>query len=244
LYRYFVNHDLTEDVEASVIPAMAAIMIANNYEILPVVEALFKSQHFYDVKLKGSCIKSPVELLFSLINGSLSTPSYDLATTSDMYLYIYGLGDNLGQPYGQPPSVSGWSAYYQAPNFTKLWVNSTHIKTRMSLAYLFTIGSGIVINGNTFKVNALDFLNSLSNPSSANAVIDDMILVFLPKPLTATQRLILKSVLTGGQPDFEWTVQYNDYNSDPGNTTYSLPIKQKIETTLMRLFILPECQTF
>lgn len=244
LYRYFVNHDLTEDVEASVIPAMATIMIANNYEILPVVEALFKSQHFYDVKLKGSCIKSPVELLFSIINGSLSTPSYDLATTSDMYLYVYGLGDNLGQPYGQPPSVSGWSAYYQAPNFTKLWVNSTHIKTRMSLAYMFTVGTGIVINGNTFKVNALDFLNNLSNPSSANAVIDDMILVFLSKPLTATQRLILKSVLTGGQPDFEWTVQYNDYNSDPGNTTYSLPIKQKIETTLMRLFILPECQTF
>ncbi|MCO5259406.1 MAG: DUF1800 domain-containing protein [Crocinitomicaceae bacterium] len=244
LYRYFVNHDLTEDIEASIIPAMASVLTANNYEVQPVLEALFKSQHFYDVKLKGSCIKSPLELLFSIVNGTNSSINFDLTTTSDMYLNLYGLGDNLGQSYGQPPSVSGWTAYYQAPSFTKLWVNSTHIKTRMSVAYLFTIGAGLQINGQTFKVNALGFLDGLSNPSNVNSVIDDMILIFTPRLLSTTQRTILKTVLTGGQPDFEWTIQYNDYINNPGDVTYSNPIKLKVETTLMRLLILPECQIF
>ena len=49
LYRYFVNYDLTPAVMTDVIPEMAATMIANNYDILPVVEQLLKSEHFYDV---------------------------------------------------------------------------------------------------------------------------------------------------------------------------------------------------
>jgi uncharacterized protein (DUF1800 family) len=244
LYRYFVNHELTDEVEQGIIEEMATIMIANNYEIKPVVRALLKSQHFYDNRLVGSCIKSPLEFLFTIINSSNSTINYNLATASEMYVQIYGIGDNLGQSYAMPPSVSGWSAYYQAPSFTKLWVNSTHIKTRMSIAYMFTTTNGLGVNGEFFKVNALGFLNALSNPSNANDVIDDMITVFLPKPLSMVARQILKSALTGGQPDFEWTIQYNDYAADPTNPTHYLPIKQKVETALMRLMILPECQAF
>jgi len=244
LYRYFVNSDLTTEVEENIIPAMAAIMVANDYEIKPVLEALLKSQHFYDVNLIGSCIRSPLEMLFSMINTTHSSIDFDIPTSYEMYMNLYGLGDSLGQSYGMPPSVSGWQAYYQAPAFTKLWVNSTHIRTRMSLIYFFTQTDGLEVNGNFFKVNGLGFLDSLSNPSNANDVIDDMIAVMMPKPLTATKRLTLKYILLGGQPDFEWTVQYNEYLANPGNPSYYLPMKQKVETTLLQLCIMPEYQTF
>jgi uncharacterized protein (DUF1800 family) len=244
LYRYFVNNDITDLVESNIISAMAQIMITNNYDIKPVMEALLKSQHFYDANLIGSCIKSPTEMLFSVINSTNSTINYDLATNSDMYLQIYYLGDNLGQAYASPPSVSGWTAYYQAPSFTKLWANSTFIKNRMGIAYTFTMTSGLQVNGKYFKVNALGFLASLSNPSNVNNVVDDIITLLLPKPLDVIQRQTLKTILLGGQPDFEWTVQYNQYINNPGNPTFSNPIKQKVEQTLAQLFTLPHFQIF
>jgi uncharacterized protein (DUF1800 family) len=242
-YRYFVNYELTDEVEQGIIAPMAAIMIANDYEIQPVIEALLKSQHFYDANLIGSVIRNPLEMLFSMLNSTNTVVNFDLVTTSEMYIYLYYLGDNMGQGYGTPPSVSGWPAYYQAPNFTKLWVNSTHLKTRVWLAYYFTMATGLEINGEFLKVNSIDFLNGLSNPANANNVIDDIIRVFMPKPVAAAQRQILKFILLGGQPDFEWTIQYNEYLAAPTDPTYYLPIQQKIEATLFRLFQMPEFHT-
>ncbi|MBX2947633.1 MAG: DUF1800 family protein [Crocinitomicaceae bacterium] len=243
LYRFFVNHELTEEVEQNIIPAMAAIMIASDYEIQPVVEALLKSQHFYDANLIGSAIRSPLEMLFSMFNCTGTTINFDLATTSDMYISLYYLGDTMGQGYGTPPSVSGWPAYYQAPNFTKLWVNGTHLKNRTWLAYYFTLATGLDVNGEILKIQTIPFLNGLSNPANANNVIDDIIRVFLPKPISAAQRQILKFILLGGQPDFEWTIQYNEYLAAPTDPTYYLPIQQKVELTLFQLFQMPEYHT-
>lgn len=243
LYRFFVNHELTTDVEQNIISGMAAIMIANDYEVQPVIEALLKSQHFYDANLIGSAVRSPLETVFAMLNSTNTTVNFDLATTSEMYAHLYFYGQSLGQGYGEPPSVSGWPAYYQAPNFTKLWVNSTYLKTRTWLAYYFTLTTGLEINGEHLKVNAIPFLNGLSNPSNANNVIDDIIRVFLPKPISVAQRAVLKFILLGGQPDFEWTVQYNEYLAAPTDPTYYLPIQQKVELTLFQLFQLPEFHT-
>jgi hypothetical protein len=104
--------------------------------------------------------------------------------------------------------------------------------------------SGLQVNGKYFKVNALGFLASLSNPSNVNNVVDDIITLLLPKPLDVIQRQTLKTILLGGQPDFEWTVQYNQYINNPGNPTFSNPIKQKVEQTLAQLFTLPHFQIF
>ena len=89
----------------------------------------------------------------------------------------------------------------------------------------------------------MPFLNGLSNPANANSVIDDIIRVFLPKPLATVPRAILKAILLGGQPDFEWTIQYNEYLAAPNDPTYYLPIQQKVELTLFQLFQLPEFHT-
>lgn len=243
LYRFFVNYELTEDVETNIIDGMASIMIANNYDIQPVVEALLKSEHFYDINLRGSMIRNPLEFLFAIINGTNTSINFDLATDSQMYLYLYSFGDNMGLPYGTPPSVSGWSAFYQAPSFSKLWVNSTHLKTRMFLSYYFTMTNGMEVNGHNLKINAIPFLNNLSNPSVANDVIDDILTVFLPKAISASKRGVLKFILLGGQPDFEWTIQYNQYLSNPSDPTYYLPIQQKVEQTIFQLLQMPEFHT-
>ncbi len=243
LYRYFVNFDLTTDVETNVIPIMAANIIANNYEILPVMSLLLSSEHFYDVSVRGALIKSPLEMMFSMFNSTESVPGFDLVTDSEMYVLVYSFSETMGQGYGAPPSVAGWPAYYQAPAYSQLWVNSALLKTRFQVTDFITLLTGIPGNGNNWKLNVLDFVDGLSVPSSAPDVIDDMADVLTPKGLSTTKKLILKAVLTNGLPDFEWTIQYNDYLANPGNPTFSDPIKQRIDLVLQQLFHMPEFQT-
>ena len=243
LYRYFVNFDLTADVETNVIPIMAANLIANNYEILPVMSLLLSSEHFYDASVRGALIKSPLEMMFSMFNSTESTPSFDLVTDSEMYVVVYSFAEAMGQGYASPPSVSGWPAYYQAPSYSQLWVNSALLKTRFQVTDYITVFTGIPGNGNNWKLNVLDFLDNLSLPSSAPDVIDDIADVFTPKGLSPTKILILKAVLTNGLPDFEWTLQYNEYLANPGNSTFSDPVKERIELVLQQLFHMPEFQT-
>ncbi|NVK65245.1 MAG: DUF1800 family protein [Flavobacteriales bacterium] len=243
LYRYFVNYDLTTDVETNVIPVMAATMIANNYEILPVLTELFSSEHFYDISVRGALIKSPLEMIFSMFNSTESIPGFDLLTDSEMYLVLYQFATVMGQAYMEPPSVSGWPAYYQMPAFSQLWVNSAVLKTRFQVSDFMTLLTGVPGNGNNWKFSTLTFLDNLSMPSDAPTVIDDIADVFTPKGLSATQKLLLKTVLTNGLPDFEWTLQYNEYVANPGDPMYSDPVVQRVELVLQQLFHMPEFQT-
>jgi len=243
LYRYFVNYDLTATVESTVIQDMATTMLANNYEILPVLMELFSSEHFYDISVRGALIKGPLDMMYSMLNGTESQTNFDLATDYEMQLNVFWVAETLGQSYFEPPSVAGWPAYYQEPSFSKLWVNATHIKERFDISAWFAVLGGPLVNGNNFRLNVLTFLDNLSSPSDAVAVIDDMCDVFTPKNVDAVQKLILKAILTNSLPDFEWTLQYNDYVANPGDTTYSNPVKTRLELTLNRLFQMPEFHT-
>lgn len=249
LYRYFVNYDITTDVETNVIPAMASTLITNNYNIASVMDQLLKSEHFYSfaatpgVDLRGSIIRGPLEVIFGMFNATSSAPTFDLTTNSDMYLTLYWLAETMGQAYATPPSVAGWSAYYQEPSFSQLWVNSTHIKTRFDIANYFTVLPGIPVGSQFLKLNALAFLNGLSLPSDANVVIDDLCDVFFPKAISLAQKTLLFNILTGGQGAAVWYSNYIAYAADPTNTALSAPIKSKVEQTLARVFQMPEFQT-
>lgn len=243
LYRYFVNYDLTTDVETNVIPVMAATMIANNYDILPVMSELLSSEHFYDVSVRGALIKSPLDMTYSMFNSTESIPGFDLLTDSEMYLTVYQLMVAMGQAYLEPPSVAGWPAYYQTPAYSQLWVNSALLKTRFQITDWMTYLTGVPGNGNNWELNTLTFLDNLSSPGSAPAVIDDIADIFTPKGMSATQKLILKAVLTNGLPDFEWTLQYNEYIADPGNPTFSDPVRQRVQLVLQQVYHMPEFQT-
>lgn len=243
LYRYFVNYDLTTTVESTVITEMANTMIANNYQILPVLTELFTSEHFYDISVRGALIKGPLDMLFSMFNQCDTTPSFGLATDYEMLLNIYWFGEALGQAYATPPSVAGWPAYYQTPSFSKLWVNATHIKTRFDAALWVTLGNGIPVNGQNWKIDALHFLDNLSLPPDAPSVIQDIVDLFCPKGLSTVQQLTLKSILTGGLPDFEWTIQYNEYQANIGNPTFEDPVRLRVELVLSQVFQMPEFHT-
>jgi uncharacterized protein (DUF1800 family) len=239
LYRWFVNYDITPEIETNIITPLAQILIANNFNIAPVVSSLLKSQHFYDINTRGAIIKNPIEYIFSFLKPCFIAPNFDLATTYQMYLNIHWASDNLGLHYFAPPSVGGWTAYYQAPSYSQLWANSFYIKRRFQFASWFLLYGGITINGNSFNTSALSFLNTLSQPSNAIQVIADIESMFAPKGFSNTTKNTLKSILTNGLPDFEWTIQYDEYIQNPNNTSFSSVISNRIASVLNRLTNLP-----
>lgn len=243
LYRWFVNYDLTAVVENTIISDMAATLEANDFEILPVLRELLKSEHFYDVSLRGTIIKNPLEYFFSMLNTTGTVPTFDLTTNYQVYLNAYNFSIVLGMDYYRPPSVGGWTSYYQAPSYTRLWANSSFLKLRFDLSAYITIYGGYPVGAEHFKIDALTFVNGLSVPGSAVAVINDTADVFCPKGLSTAEKLALKYILTNGLPDFEWSDQYAEYLSHPNDVTYSDPIRQRMEFVLARLFSMPEFQT-
>lgn len=244
IYRFFVNYDMTQEVENNVIPTMVQTLLNHNYDVAPVLELLLKSDHFYDVSLRGSQIKSPIELLGGLFSSSASHAVTDVETKYKMNLNLYYRLNNLDQSIIAPPNVGGWPAYYQTPAFSKLWLNSTSIKNRFTYTDNYTIYNGYNVNSQRFKMKALNVVDALSFPSDAISVINDLCLLYFPKAVTQTEKDSLKDILTNGLPDFEWTLQYNDYQNNPGDTTYSDPVRLRVELVLGQMFKMAQFQTF
>lgn len=241
LYRYFVNYDLTPDVLTNVIPEMASTLLTNNYEILPVLQQLFSSEHFYDVSLRGSIIRSAIENVMGMMNSTNSIPNFDLATNSEMYLTLYYVSGVMGQYYGAPPNVAGWPAYYQTPNFSKLWANSSTIKLRFDHSNYVTLYTGYPVNGNYLKIDSIAFYNTLSVPEDPVIAINDICDVFFPKQISAAKKTALKVLLTNGLSDAAFTTQYLQYAG--GDTTLESALRSRVNIVLSRVFQMPEFHT-
>jgi uncharacterized protein (DUF1800 family) len=98
IYRYFVREDLSPELRAQ----LSARLRQSNYEIAPLLEAIFLSRDFYSPASMATHIKSPVELVISTYKkmGLAEVPG--VPDFND-------LTDALGQKLLYPPTVAGWA---------------------------------------------------------------------------------------------------------------------------------------
>ncbi len=246
LYRWFVNYDITPSIQSSVIDPLTQLLIANNYELKPVVRTLLTSAHFYDITNRGTIIKNPLELVFSMLNSTGSKLNYTTQVNYDFYNQLGGICATMGMNYFRPPNVGGWPAYYQAPNYTRLWINSSYLNLRFLISSALTLTDQFkskVDNTKYWQIQLIPFIQSLSLPLDPIQVIEDLTLIFCPKGLSTEEKLKLKTLLTNGLQDFEWTTQYNQYLNNPSDETMKKSLAFRIGLTLDTLFKMPEFQT-
>ena len=98
LYRYFVRQDISPETKQ----ALGALLRKNNYDLAPLLEAMFLSKDFYSAPAYATRIKSPVELVVSTykklgLQEVPGVPDFNDATAS------------LGQHLFHPPTVAGWA---------------------------------------------------------------------------------------------------------------------------------------
>jgi uncharacterized protein (DUF1800 family) len=224
IYRHFIYYKLDSEIEQTIITPLAQIFRNNNFDIQPVLAALFKSQHFYDMVYSSACIiKSPLDFVIDLCNEfNVTRPDpADNEATYAVWQSIQYEASEMQQELGAIPEVAGWYAYYQAPAFHELWVN-TSTYTRRTIFTDRMIADGITSNNQTIVIDPIAFADQLANPEDPNLLINQSLEILLRYPLSASAKEFIKrSVLLSGQSqDYYWTTAWNAYKanpSDPGN---------------------------
>jgi len=218
IYRWFCYYTIDATADANVITPLAQIFQDNNWEIKPVLDALLKSEHFFDALNRGCLIKSPIDIAAGLCREYsvvFPNPATDCKAAYDMWDFMRWQTALCNQAYGDPPNVSGWPSYYQAPQFYELWINSDTLPKRNILTD--TMMTGYTRSGKTIKIDPIAFAAQLPNPGDPNALIDDSLMILYRVPVTDTSRAVIKTnfLLTGQTSDYYWTNAWNAYLVNP-----------------------------
>jgi len=218
LYRWFVYYEIPQQVEEDVIAPMAQILLSNDYNIQPAVEALLRSEHFFDILNVGPMIKNPVDFTMSVFK----TFDIDLTAASleQHYRVLWQTFRTTVTPmqmaHFDPPSVSGWKAYYQAPVFYRHWISAVTLPVRQAYTTRM-LGNGITALGFGAKINVLGFISALDTPEIADDLIGELVGILFPQPITQFQHDFLKGILLPGLPDYEWNIEYSDHVNNPND---------------------------
>jgi uncharacterized protein (DUF1800 family) len=246
LYTWFVYYKIDATTEANVIVPLANIFRNSNYDIKPVLSALFKSEHFFDVVNQGCHIKSPVDQVVSCIREFKvvfpnSTSEY--LDAYGMWNYIRGWAASMSQDIGDPPSVAGWPAYYQEPLFHEIWINSDTLPKRNRFTDTL-ISTGYTRNGKRIIIDAVAFAKTLPNPADPNALIDDSLAIIYRVPLSASAKQAIKQqiLLTNQTQDYYWSNAWNAHIANPNDTASYNIVNTRLKSLYQYLMNLSEYQ--
>ena len=223
IYRWFCYYTIDSAAQANVIDPLAQIFRDSNWDIKPVLSALFKSEHFFDPLNRGCLIKSPLDLMVMLSREfGLAFPNEasQYGSAYGMYDFLQNQGSILNQDFADPPSVSGWPSYYQAPNFYELWINSDTLPKRERLTDTLVV-TGYMYGGNTLIIDPIAFAKKMSNPGDPNILITDSLAILYRVPLSDASRNTIKTniLLSGQTTDYYWTNAWNAYLATPSDPT-------------------------
>jgi uncharacterized protein (DUF1800 family) len=248
LYINFVYYDIDDSVQSLVIEPMAEALRNSNYDIKMVLSLLFNSQHFYDPLNIGCFIKSPVEHMvgtmrqWGAVFPTSGTNNSTLAGQYYMWNYMAYYGSAAGQLILDPPNVAGWPAYYQAPEFHELWINSDSLPVRQQFTDQF-INNGVTNGGLTLVLDPLAFTASMPTPDDPVALTNDVLALMLSVSVSSTVQSYLISILLSGQTNNAyWTGAWDSYAADPTDTTLQATVLNRLKPFYQYIMDLPEYQ--
>jgi hypothetical protein len=241
IYRWFVSAIVDERVEQEIIGPLALIFIKSNFEIAPVLRTLLSSKHFYDHGLKGCLVKSPVDFFLG------ATQQFDLImardhkadTSFETYLQYYFYLADMGMDVGNPPSVAGWPAYYQAPKYNEWWINSASLGFKAKLISAMSSPEGLMFNGPSLRFDFMTFAQRLPRPEDIEAFIDDSVAILLPVELNQNAKKNLMDILLSGKMNKEnWTMAWKKFIENPAETV----MQNRITSYFKSIITMPEFQ--
>jgi uncharacterized protein (DUF1800 family) len=252
LYRFFVYYDIDANIEANVITPLAAALISNNWEMLPTLKLLFKSEHFFDVANRGVMIKCPVDYIAGAlrtlkINSTAAAGATQLESQYTIWgSFQYNALANLEQGFGAVPNVSGWKAYYQPPTYYQNWINSNTVQRRSSILTSFVNG---YFPGNgvpKLQFDPIAFVQQFPNATIEdpdlliNAIIPYLFAVDFPATYKTDTKIA--TLLNGQITNNYWTTAWTNYINTPTNTSFANIVKARINSLLTTFLQLAEFQ--
>ena len=233
-YRWFVYYEIDAATETNVITPLADIFRINNYNIVPVLSALFKSEHFYDVLNQGCIIKTPADIVIgSMREFDVSMPvSTDWNTNyghwNTLYTFMFITGLNLHDP----PNVAGMPAYYQVPLFHEIWITADSLPKRNQYTDQMT-NSGYIRNGIKMQFDFVAYAKTMSNPGNPDDLINEALKYLYRIDLSpqVKQQMKIQMLLSNQLYDYYWTNAWDAYIASPTVANFNI-----INTRLKDLF--------
>lgn len=190
VYRYFVYHNISQQIDDTIVSSLADTFTSSGFKLQPVLEELFKSQHFYDAASGvnddnfGGIIRSPLDLmigtyrLFEIPLPDYKTAAAELyASTGQMINELSSMGMHFYEPY----DVAGYDAYHQYPIFHRAWISTNYLTQRYD--FIRSLQETSMANPNA-KINAYQFVFNKIAPgvaSDAKQLIIELAQYFLPQ---------------------------------------------------------------
>jgi uncharacterized protein (DUF1800 family) len=248
LYRYFVYHTIDETTEQHVIEPLAKLFRKKDYEIRPVLESLLSSRHFFDPANYGSMIKSPLDLTVGLCREfNVAAPAgADFVDHYTFWEQVRNQTAGLQQNIGDPPNVAGWQAYYQEPEYDKLWISSDTLPKRNQFSDRMVNG-GFGRNGCRIGIDLAGWAAGLPGPEDPDRLIEGSVKALLsvplpPEELSFMKTSILLQGLVGMAADHYWTNAWQAYRDKPDDKTKANVVTNKLKALYRHLMDLPEYQ--
>lgn len=165
--------------DPAIIAALAAEFRSANFNIKPMLKKLFTSQHFFDPKLRGVQIKTPVEYVVGLVR------QFGVWET-DPQTWVA----NMDQTMFDPPDVSGWPGHHA-------WISTNSYPRRREFARKH-------IDAMT-DARANAFIKEFSTYADVVAFVKSVVTFLLPVAISPARLDFYKTALLEGQPDYTWT---------------------------------------
>ncbi len=192
LYQFFVFEVPNMDI----VLGMAQTLEQNNWQIGAVLRQLLTSEHFFEESTIGSLVKSPVDYVM----GALST--FKLNVTIDVdpgnpeaHDPLRAMGF-LGQTIMLPPNVKGWPV-------GKAWISTATLPLRVRYISLWLDPPDLPTTA-PYNFLPVEFIESLPDSSDVNKVLDHLLELLLPIPISDRSRGVLLDTFLGGAPAYEW----------------------------------------
>jgi uncharacterized protein (DUF1800 family) len=233
-YRWFVYYDIDAATEANVIAPLADIFRNSNYDIKPVLAALFKSEHFFDVQNQGCVIKTPADIVIgSMREFNVPMPlATDWDTSYGHWNTLYTWMINMGLNLHDPPNVAGMPAYYQEPAYHEAWITADTLPKRNQFTDVMT-NTGYTRNSFVMKFDFVAYARTFFNSGNPNDLVDEALTYMYRLGISpqVKQQTKTQLLLSNQQYDYYWTSAWAAYIANP--TTANLNI---VNTRLKDLF--------
>ena len=253
IYRFFVYHFITEEVEQDIIQPLAQEFYDSGYNIPAVLKLLLRSEHFYDADNAvtsdnniGALIKSPIELNLGILRFfQVGVPDRN-SETEAFYLGMSYLTDRFneqGLEYYEPFEVAGYPAYHQIPGYNRNWITANSLANRYQIGNILMIKAGNEDKLN-FGIDILDWVENsghISNPGSPSEIVTVITQNLLGVEMNAERYdFFLNTVFLDTFNPTTWQYEWQKYKSGGDE----MIVRERLEYFLAALTQTPEFQLY
>jgi len=199
LYQHFVY----QNIDNQVIAGLAQTFRDNNWELMPVLKQLFKSEHFFEETSMNAHHKSPLESMLNLLKAA-GTPAALVPESAWNAIGYWSY--QLGQELFNPPNVAGWKGH-------RKWINESTLTARWNysgyVAYWLSTQE-------TTRENLRALAQTLSNDSNDPALVTAVLVEhFLGQSLEPVHLQAATIYFKAGIPenyylDGTWNLYWNE----------------------------------